>query len=235
MEHMATTTRTFNNKEEAKIKDQFTTAHYRLMEAIRQLQNLSTDKETKRWEAYSAMRAIKETADYLEQLGKLVTERLLDAGATTVRQAAEAQGTSTSTIVRRSRDEVQAPQLTTGQHLSDTDLARLVASFYGWSIDAGVRFFDNEDKPIGNDMAQAAAAMRELGWFYNPAVPSVGVRWAIMPGPHDGMIAANKIRPLLKDGQQYWAYDSTNHPWFRARDGKPYEEVMEEFKQWKED
>lgn len=131
-------------------------------------------------------------------------------------------------------EEIQAPELTSGQHLEDSELARVVAKAYGWTIEEGVRFKDKNKKLVGKDIAQAAAAMRELKWFYDPTIPSVGIDWKIMPhtGDDEGSIqAADAIRKLLDQEGMYWFYNNDNNrPEWRARDGYTPEQVQDGFR-----
>lgn len=188
----------------------------------------ATDEEKKR-ALKSSFELIKSAREMLDRTQRLLVDAGLSSRILSTRQIAQALGVSASTISRQSGDPVQAPLITSGTHLTDTEMARVVARFYGWTLEDGVRFVTQNGKKVGNDMAQAAYAMRELGWFFNPSKPSIGIRWPIMPNcdAEGSEKAAGLVCSKLKGGM-YWYYDNDNNPVLRVRDNKTYSQVEQE-------
>ncbi len=168
----------------------------------------------------------------LEEARHTIVTRCLSDNIMSLRQMSKLLEVSPATVSRQYRTNVQAPRLTSGRHLTDTELARTVASFYDWSLGDSTELIDLKGKQIGqigHDITQTAAAMRELGWFYDPLIASIGVQWSIMPGQDDEAKASQMIRNLLHCGM-YWMYDSNGEPVVRMRDGRRLEEVRNDFK-----
>lgn len=167
----------------------------------------------------------------LDELQQALIVGCSGAGVLSIRQMAKLLNVSPATASRQARVPVQSVGMTSGRHLSDSELARRVASFYDWGMDDDGRFIAPDGKAVGADIAQAAAGMRERGWFYDPSVQGIGIQWRIMPSPYgDGPEqAADQVRKLLRQGM-YWAYDANGRPAIRMRDGKTVDQVMEEFR-----
>lgn len=176
-----------------------------------------------------AISRIQDLESVLKKTQDTIVTRSIVNNVLTLRKVAKLLKVSPATVSRQYRAVVQSPRATTGQHLSDTELARIVASFYGWRVGDEAQFVDLEGHEIGHDISQAAAAMRELGWFYDPLVPSIGVRWSIMPNDNDEATASKMVRDLLHNGM-YWLYDDKGHPFMRMRDGKTWDDVQDDFR-----
>lgn len=203
----------------------------RLFPALEDLSS-QTEDERDRQAAKTALSQIADMRRILDELQKTIMTGCVNTGTLSIRQMAKLLDISPATAARQIRTPVQSIGVTSGKHLSDSELARRIANFYGWPLDEEGRFRGPDGKPVGGDIAQAAAAMRELEWFYDPLKEGVGIQWGIMPSPYDDgpQQAAGQIRTLLSKDGMYWAYDASGRPAIRMRDGKTADQIKDEFR-----
>ncbi|MGJ9414246.1 hypothetical protein ACHAAC_16205 [Aeromicrobium sp. CF4.19] len=79
--------------------------------------------------------------------------------------------------------EIQAPKYTSGLHNTTTELARVVAFWYGWRVDEDDAIHGDGATTVAESMIELGDRMKAAGWFVTAEHSDrlVGVGWSFVP------------------------------------------------------